>query len=338
MRHSLALAATIASLAGAPPAGAQWGSLGSIAVFDAGADGDVQPVRVLGGPATGLKFPDAIAVDRQGRLYVTNKPGLESDTVRVFAPDADGNVVPERVIAGPSTHLDKPTALAVDRAGLLYVTNGGAVRRDPAPAITVYGAEADGDATPTRILAGGLTESDGFHPHRLVFGRRDSLFVKTTMCVAVYAPGATGASIPARLIFERVPRPPGGAYGTVRSPERFALDPYDSMYVVQGDTVLVYAPGYDASQPEVRRIAGPHAGIHEVTDIALDDRGFLYVTDADSSLIKVFEPGATGDAAPVRTIGGPTTRLAAPGSIAIDGKRRLYVANVVWRSVIRFGK
>jgi hypothetical protein len=336
--RSLAVAATIATLAGAPPVAAQWGSLGSIVVFDDGADGDLQPARVIGGEATGLQFPDAIVVDRQGRLYVTNRPMPQSDTVRVFGPDADGNVSPERVIAGANTHLDMPTALAIGRDDRLYVANGGAARRDLAPAITVYAPNAAGDVTPARILAGGLTGQDGFNPHRLVFGRRDSLFVKTSMCVAVYAPGATGASVPARLIFERVPRPPGGAYPTVRSPERFVLDSYDSMYVAKDDTVKVYAPGYDGTQPEVRLIAGPRAGINAASGIALDDRGFLYVADADSSLIKVFAPGATGDVAPVRRIGGPATRLFTPGNIAIDRQRRLYVTNVMARSVIRFVK
>jgi hypothetical protein len=339
VRWSIAFAATVASLAAGRPAGAQSQIYGSIVVFDAGADGDAEPMRVIGGPATGLHFPDEIVVDRQQRLYVTARLRSDPvDTIRIFAPDADGNVAPERMIAGPHTGLDTPMGLGMDRDGRLYVGNGGLGPRKTGSSITVYSPGAAGDATPIRTLAGGGAEDNGQWPNRLVFGRRDSLYVKTVALVAVYAPGATGATVPVRLIYKDVPRPPGGAYGRRLSPERFVLDPYDSMYVVQRDTVMVYPPGYDGSQLEVRWVAGPHTGIHETTDIALDDRGFLYVTDADSSLIKVFAPGATGDAAPVRRIGGPTTRLFVPARIVTDRKRRLYVANVLFRNPIRFGR
>jgi hypothetical protein len=322
----------VANLAAGTPVQGQGVTLGSIVVFAAGADGDAEPLRVIRGPATGLRLPDGLIVDRRGRIYVTNYPGaINDDTVRIFAPDADGDAAPERVIGGPHTGLDWPVGLALDREERLYVGNGGRVTRDPGPGITVYEAGAAGDATPIRTIVGGLQSGEEMWPHRLTFGRRDSLFVRTMAVLAVYAPGVTEASVPARLIYENVPRGPGRPFRTVRSPQRFVLDPYDSMYVITGDTVMVYAPGYSAHEPEVRRIAGPHTGIHSPQDIALDDRGWLYLVDYDSSLVRVFAPGATGDVAPSRTIGGPTTRLFLPGTIALDRKRRVYVANLEFR-------
>lgn len=339
----LALAAMLAALAAAPVATAQTRSGTTITVFEADADGDAEPIRVI----RGLLAPEVMAVDRRGRLYVTRGPlSAGDDTIRVFAPDADGDAPPERIIAGPNTGLDQPTGLAIDSKGQLYVANGGRSARKRGyeqgresgleAGITVYGPEAAGDASPIGTLAGGLVPDEGFLPHRLTFGRRDSLFVKTTALLAVFAPGATGASVPARLIVQHIPRPPGGKWGTSRSPERFVLDQYDSMYVLSGDTIMVYPPGYTMKEPESRRIAGPRTGIHSATDLALDDRGWLYVADRDSSLVKVFAPGATGDVAPARRIGGPRSRLFAPGTLLLDRKRRLYVANLPFRNFIQF--
>ncbi len=323
------LAPTVLSLFAARHAVGQSDRLGSIAVFEADADGDTEPLRVIRGPCTRMWWPDVMVVDSRGNLYVTNAPNLgEDDTVRVFAPDADGDVAPERIIAGPHTGLEWPIGLAIDRMDRVYVGNGGRSSRAPEPGITVYSPGAAGDATPIRTLAGGLMGGEGHWPHRLTFGRLDSLYVRSIALLAVFAPGATEASVPARLIFRTEPRTPSRGYTLTRSPERFILDGFDSMYVLKGDTVMVYPPGYSARQPEVRRIAGPRTGIHRATDIALDDRGWLYVVDRDSSLIRVFTPGATGDVAPSRRIGGPRTRLMFPVTVALDRKRRLYVANL----------
>ncbi|HEY8257617.1 MAG TPA: hypothetical protein VIG08_08155 [Gemmatimonadales bacterium] len=325
----LALASTIGSFAVAPQVVGQSDLRGSIVVLDADADGDAAALRVIRGHGTGIWWPGAMVVDRRGRLYVTNAPNTgRDDTVRVFAPDADGDVAPERIIAGPHTGLKQPLGFAIDRENHLYVANAGADDTTLRSQITVYDPGAAGDANPLAILAGGLSREDAFWPHRLTFGRRDSLFVRTGGFVAVFAPGATEASVPARLIYTDVPRPPGGAYGWRRSPDRFVLDRNDSMYVLRGDTVMVYPPGYSGREPEVRRIAGPRTGITRAKDIALDDRGWLYVVGWDSSAaVKVFAPGATGDVAPSRKIGGTRTRLRYPDTIVLDRKRRLYLGN-----------
>ncbi len=324
------------SLAAARPAACQLdvgtpSNEGHIAVFDAEADGDAEPVRVIGGPATGVHLPQIMVVDGGGSLYVTSGQSRgDDDTVRVFPPDATGDVAPARVIAGPHTGLRRPSALALDGSNRLYVGNSGHTTRWQENTITVYDVRASGDASPIRTLAGGLVDPEGYDPHRLTFGRRDSLYVRTAVFLAVFAPAATGASVPARLIFQREPAAPADSCGSSsmpHSPERFALDRYDSMYVLSGDTVLVYPPGYTAVEPAVRRITGPRTGIHKANDIALDDRGWLYVVDRDSSLIKAFPPGATGDVAPTRRIGGPSTRLRLPVGVAFDRRRRLYVAN-----------
>ena len=70
----------------------------------------------------GLTYPDGIALDQTGNMYVGNlvpygKSGYESN-VQVFAP---GSKSPSRTITDDVTW---PVGLAVDAHDTLYVTNG----------------------------------------------------------------------------------------------------------------------------------------------------------------------------------------------------------------------
>ena len=290
---------------------------GSVAVFEAGADGNADPIRVIAGPRTGLQRPNGIAIDRRGDLYVTNETGHSNeDIVRIFAAASSGDIEPCRVIMGERTGLNLPVGLAVDRKDRLYVANAGA-RGGRANAVTVYDAGAKGDAAPIRTLSGEHIY-DGMHtPRRVAFGRGDSLYVRSAMNLTVFGPADT--SQPSRS-FRR------------NAPEIFALDRHDTLYVVSGDTVKVYAPGFAGNAAPVRTIAGPRSGVRAVAGIALDDRGWLYLAanaDAgrDSSLIRVYAPGARGDVPPSRTIAGSHTRLSGVAGIALDRAGRLYVTN-----------
>ncbi len=296
---------------------------GSVAVFDPHADGDVAPIRMISGQRSGLRWPERVAVDSRGYVYVTNAQlNRRDDTVRVFSPDNHGDAPPHHLIAGPHTGLNRPTGIGLDRKGRLYVGNWGTSARSDSSSITVYEAQVMGDVTPYVTLAGG--DRNGMNgPSRLILDRHDSLYAKAHASVAVYAPGANGATEPVRHIERVTPGPP---YPIVYSPQIFALDGHDTLYVVSGDTVAVFAPGYSGTEPAVRHIAGPQTGIRWVTDVALDEHGWLYLAERNFQ-IRVYAPGASGDAAPSRTIAGPKTRLSLSTAIALDRRGRLYVAN-----------
>ena len=288
---------------------------GSIAVFDAGADGNAEPVRLLSGPATGLRRPIVLAVDRRGYLYVTNeKEHDDDDTVRVFAPNASGDLAPCRVIAGPQTGFEHPLGIALDRAGRLYVPNAGHSSWSRSNTVTVYNAWATGDVTPTRTIAGKKNHDQMEWPVRVLVDSHDSLYVRTARALAVFAPGADGKADPAR-------------YVTGPLPYYFTADRHDTVYAVMGDTVFVFAPPFTGNEPAVRRLTGRGSGVHGVAGIALDRRGWLYLAVRDSSLIRVYAPGADGEVPPRRTIMGSRTRIRYPGGIAVDAHGRLYVAN-----------
>jgi hypothetical protein len=272
-----------------------------------------------------------MAVDRRGYLYVTGEPGKGGDdTVRVFAPDAEGNAVPVRVLAGPRSGMSAPSGLALDRRGRLYVGHHLRKSRAETAGITVYEDEASGDAAPIRELFGGGHRYDELGaPDRLAVGRGDSLYVRTIAALAVYAPSAGGMTEPARHIVRITPGP---QYARLSSPNLFVLDPHDSLYAVAGDTIEVYQPGYSGAEQPVRRIAGPRTGLRDVKDMAMDSRGWLYVLMPgprwDAALVRVYAAGATGDVAPARTIAGGRTRLSMPTNLAVDRRGQVYVANI----------
>jgi DNA-binding beta-propeller fold protein YncE len=335
----IALAVTLGGCAAAPrcdpvsvtPVADTLRRLGSIAIFEPGAVGDVAPERVLFGPGNGLYNPATLAVDRQGYLYVANYLG-RGNTVWVFTPDADGEAAACRAIGGPRTGIQSPSGLAVDDRDQLYVGSHGGSSMSPQNGVTVFDAGVSGDTAPRRSIGGGNRVDGGLLPYRLTLDSHDSLYVRSVSTLAVYSPGATGAVEPVRYIEPEQPtkRDPNRGFIVRRPPQQiFVLDRHDTLYAVSSKTVIaVYSPGYTGVEPPVRCLEGPRTGIHPgISDIALDDRGWLYVADRDSSLIKIFAPGADGDVPPARVIGGPRTRIRLPHEITVERSGRLYVAN-----------
>jgi hypothetical protein len=121
-------------------------------------------------------------------------------------------------------------------------------------------------------------------------------------CSSLGAPPAEGTAGPARL----------GLYAAnfnARSVTEYALD-------ASGNT----AP--------LRTIGGPHTGITNVRDVAVDAAGDIYTVNLSGpTFINVFARTARGDATPLRQIGGLATLLSDPLALALDAQGYLYVAN-----------
>ncbi len=89
------------------------GTLDSINVYAAGANGNVAPIRTITGPNTRLKNPDGVAVGADGTTYVANFGTVEHGSeenpkITVYAAGANGNVAPIRTIHGTATMLGGP--------------------------------------------------------------------------------------------------------------------------------------------------------------------------------------------------------------------------------------
>ena len=156
----------------------------SMVVWNKEARNQDHPIRLLQGNATQLADPHGIAVDtKRGLIFVTNHgssrelragngnqgrraevPNWPSgrqvagtgqmvpSSITVYAIDAQGDTAPLRIIAGPKTHMNWPTGLAMnDETGELFVAN------DMHDEILVFPFDAKGDVAPKRVLRGPKT-------------------------------------------------------------------------------------------------------------------------------------------------------------------------------------
>ena len=153
-------------------------------VYNKAAKGSEPPIRLLQGSHTGLADPHGLALDQKNKLlFVANHgsyhevspaaagekrrgtvfPGFPLSredavpgsgkflppSISVYAKDAKGDAPPLRVIQGPKTQMDWPTALSLDPGrNELFVANDGG------NSILVFDASASGDVAPLRVLKG----------------------------------------------------------------------------------------------------------------------------------------------------------------------------------------
>jgi DNA-binding beta-propeller fold protein YncE len=159
----------------------------AIVVFRKDAKDEDSPVRIVQGSQTQMADPHGITLDpKTGLIYVSNwgtsndRPALSEGggggnvdrpdfpvgraraylgsgkiappSITVYHKNAQGDTPPVRVIQGPGTQLDWPTALAIhpDR-GEIFVAN------DTADSVIVFRTDASGDAAPIRVIKGPRT-------------------------------------------------------------------------------------------------------------------------------------------------------------------------------------
>ena len=120
--------------------------------YSASGNGIVNPIAVI----TNQNNPQGIAIDSHGRIYVT-----ESDSVVVYAANANGPAIPLRTISGSQTMLNGVAGLTLHNAEIA-VANAGS------DSITVYPQNGNGNIPPLRQIAGpttGLSNPQGLAVH-----------------------------------------------------------------------------------------------------------------------------------------------------------------------------
>ena len=117
----------------------------SILTFPLKANGNVEPKRVIQGPASQLQWPTHMSIDVEHReFYVAN---LMDDSIAVYKATDSGNAAPIRMIKGPKTSIDHPQGVFFDAKNQeLFVSNWGN------HSATVYSRLANGDVAPIRKI------------------------------------------------------------------------------------------------------------------------------------------------------------------------------------------
>jgi len=182
------------------------------AVFSGAANGDVAPIRMVAGPDSALHNLRGIAFDPAHRRVIvvdsSNNFGVPVDvaTLRVFEQTDDGDVPAIMTVAGPSTSMVTPLAIALDQAG--GFTGAGPRVFATRPGFTAR--VTDPDALRSESFDGGLVtqgvvfcaevvdaaSSDGcFLPGQLLGGF--SVRSRSGTGVAVFASGTLGNASPA---------------------------------------------------------------------------------------------------------------------------------------------
>jgi hypothetical protein len=296
-----------------------------VIAFARDAGGNVAPIASIAGDKTHLVYPRAIALDGSRNVYVSNyTPQYKHSNVAVFAPGPNGNVAPQRTIAGSSTELHAPAAIALDGTGNLYAldmydaASGCSNPTQGCWTINVYAAGADGNAAPLRTIRGPATKL--YNAFGLAADGGGNTYVAdgyhVNCCVTVYAAGASGNVKPLRTI--------QGSRTHLAVPVGIALDARGDVYVLNAEgsptrSVTVYGPGAHGDVKPIRMIVGQKTGLYAApVGIAVDGSGRLYVLQSGTgNSISVFAPGANGDVAPVRVIAGSKTEMMNPWSIAV---------------------
>ena len=288
----------------------------SITVYAPGATGNAPPLRTIAGGNTGLTFPNSIARDTAGRIYVVNlgTSGASAETLTVYADSATGNVAPVRTIPGIDAGRHNTGGVAVDAAGRLYLATVG-VGGVPGDTIKVFAANASDNATPLYTIAG--TNTGLNVPGGIALDAAGRLYVANygSSTVTVYAPGASGNAAPVSTI--------AGIHTGLNSPAYIALDRFGRLYVLNiviisnqahyhVTTFRATATG-DASP--IATLTGGNLDVGVPSGLAVDATGRLYVAKNGISTIAIYAPGASGRAAPVDSIAGPGTGLSSPAYI-----------------------
>ncbi|HTN49905.1 MAG TPA: hypothetical protein VMK32_10780 [Burkholderiaceae bacterium] len=110
------------------------------------------PLRSIAGRNAGLDRPVSVAFDTRGNLYVTNYRQDQSNFgyISVFAPDAQGDVAPIRILGVPTgagsqpPNLRRPIGIALDILDRLYVTQENEV--------LVFAPDASDNAAPIQRI------------------------------------------------------------------------------------------------------------------------------------------------------------------------------------------
>ena len=320
-------------------------SSSAINVYPPGSNSNVSPSLVIAGADTGLSVPNAIAVDSDNNLYVSNNyPG----SVTVYAAASTGDSVPITTITSRFNGIDQASGIAVDTAGKIYVPNRGS------NSVAIYAAGTYGVSPPADTIAGvGTGLSD---PYAIGLNASGNIAVLNGNGMLTEYPAGSIGDVSPTISFD-------ATNGGLTNPVAVAIGPRGAVYVASQrgescnprgcvatgtENIAVYRPGSAKYPKPVAVISGFDTRLATPSAIAVGANGNIYVAnqgppacasgcsssstgasqtqDGDGhGSITVYASGSTGNIAPIATIEGPHTGLGYPQGIALDSSENLYV-------------
>jgi hemin uptake protein HemP len=301
----------------------------NVTAYPIASSGDVAPIALM----TDMAGPSGLARDTSGRTYVANRG---TNTVTVYAANANGNVPPLAVIGGSNTGLDQPGGITLDATGKIYVLNSAA----NFPGINVYPPLANStgilNEAPVASIAGSQTLLD--EPDAIALDSQGNIYVANQSGghaeffdsgrLTVYPAGSNGNVAPATTI--------SGDKTGLALPVGIAVDSSGNIYSANAvnaevggklkrfTSITVYSAGSKGNAPPVATIAGDNTKLSP-GGIAVDSSRNIYVTAAFS--IEMFAAGSNGNVSPALTITGADPPLSFYGAIALDSGGAIYVLN-----------
>lgn len=312
--------------------------------------GDVPPARIVRDLYPTFHGVAVDAINNRVVMSDSNRHGLL--TYERTAGTIAGKEATEPLgnVRGPMTGMMFVASVALDpqRREMYTVDN------DIGDRLLTFPYDADGNVRPSRVLD---------VPHQAwgigISQKRDevAITVESSRMVVVYRRGASGATLPLRVI-----RGPGTGLGdphgvnfddahdelvvanhgnqtagATRRPMETAkgdtsgrgqADPFEGGRF-EAPSLTVYRADAGGNAEPIRRIQGTRAGLNWPMGVSVDvEHGEIAVANNGDSSIRVFSRTASGNAAPLRVIKGPRTGVSGPMGVAIDAANdELWVTN-----------
>jgi PKD repeat protein len=273
-------------------------------------NGNIAPNTNLAGANTQLFNNFFLVVDSAKELIVSNRaaPGLAKLTEYDNAPDANGNLAPNRNVTGGATQLNFPTGVAYDKTrDILYVANFTSNNVLVFPNAST--ASFNGNLAPTRTFDGGLSVPQGISLDQ----NGDNLYVanQATSVITIYASPSTlnGTVTPTRTIT--------GNPAFTGLFDVFVDGPNDRLYAVNSSApqrvnMFASASTLNGVQPPTTTLTIP--GVGTILGITVDSGNHGFISDFTANRIYGYDTisSRNGTVTPDRTITGANTQLANP--------------------------
>lgn len=274
--------------------------------------------------APGLSYPEGVAVDGSGTVYVADTG--DSRVVKV-APNGTQSIV-------PATGLVDPIGVAVDGAGNVYIADS---YNNRVVEVTSAGVQSTVPATGLSFPESLAVDGAG---NIYIADTNNNRVVKMTPSGTQSTVPATGLSGPQGVAVDGsgnvyiadtfnnqvVKVTSAGVQSIVPAtglsyPQGVAVDSNDNVYIVASGDVVKVAP--DGTQSTV-----PATGLVNPFGVAVDGNSNVYIADTDNSrVVKVTPDGTQSNV--------PAMGLSSPQGVTADGSDNVYIADTYNNRVVK---